>query len=176
MIKTGTSVLTLKSLSSIFLVIENTNAEEFSMAKKLACVELGSLAGYGDTKAEAKADLQKQINHLATHAAGGPRIETRNGAVLIAYAVASDFAYQVIWPEYLANPANHGKIVHGTCMFKAKDIYEAMDMARAHVCQYFWTREVTGDESFIDFYGVKSPERRDNLKRLFDHYRAQQVA
>lgn len=128
----------------------------------------GHISGRGATKADARADLQRQIDHLCTNAAHGPHIEIRRGVALILAATATGFEYRMIDAEKLAS--RDADNYAGLCCFTAPDFDAALDIARSAHAQRAWTPDVENDAAFIAEFRLTAA-RRIELARLFGHYR-----
>lgn len=126
--------------------------------KKTHCVRRGRLMGEGDTKTEAKADLERQIDWALQ--VDGPIVEMRFGWVLIIAATPNG------WETKVFNPADtpQGKptgfsTYHGTSPSYA-DIQQSV---RMHAAQNAWQHGVN-DEDHIAAAGLNET-RAAELRR-----------
>lgn len=103
---------------------------------KTHVVTRGHLRGEGKTKAEAKADLERQIDFALSHV-NGMWIETRFGCVLIAVPTLTGFETKVLFPD---NMLDHGKRHWSGCHMSGEvDLKTVVMGLRLHAAQCAWT-------------------------------------
>lgn len=124
----------------------------------------GNVRGCGTSKAEARKSLDAAVDWLCQFPA--PHVETLAGVTAIVYAAGDrQFVYQIVADTSI------DRVQHGTCLFGANTMREAIDVAKSAALQRAWTPALEDDSAFIARANLPADEAA-RLARLFARYRA----
>lgn len=115
----------------------------------------GFLVGTGKTAAEAKTDLERQIDWACSHASS--IIESRFGFLIAISASPTG------WQYCLFNPADldHGQQKHPTCCYGQTEYTDVLLSARSHAAQNAWTHECLNDAEFVAMAGLNADKAEE---------------
>ena len=122
---------------------------------KTVSVQRGRLYATGATKAEAKANLEKQIDWACENSTH--HVEKRFGLILIVTAQVWGFTIQVIDPATV----QHGWVFSGTYQYGQVDYHDALTSARNWAAQNAWDKEIEDDEEHVRLSGLGDSQAED---------------
>lgn len=108
----------------------------------------GYLTAEGNSKTEAKANLEPMIDWACAHAS--PTIEMRFGLLIVIASNPQGFESRVINPAHL----EHGKQYHSCCCYGQIDYGTVLQSARNHAAQNAWHHGINDDSGFVDQAGL----------------------
>jgi hypothetical protein len=117
----------------------------------------GNVTGYGDTRALARADMNRLIDWTLKQT--GPTIESRFGLVIAVAPVVAGWSTRVFDPAQCA----HGEIMHFAIFEGPGEYADVIDRARSHAAQLAWHAAVN-DAEHSQASGC-STSRQDDIKR-----------
>jgi hypothetical protein len=116
--------------------------------QRLHLEKRGSLTGQGNTKTQAKADLERQIEWAI--AWNPSQIEVRHGRLIVVLATSDGYGYRIVEKDDLDKP---DRVLMLTTFFGQTDFSSVMQQARAALAQMAWTHEAD-DEQHIEASGL----------------------
>jgi hypothetical protein len=116
---------------------------------KTVTVARGWLCATGTTKAEAKANLEKQIDWACN--AATLHVEKRFDRILIVAASPTGWTVEIVEPDTMANGSTH----FSSCQYGLEPFDDVVASARNWAAQNAWTQDVDNDEWFIEQAGLK---------------------
>lgn len=133
---------------------------------KTVTLTRGWVSAEGATKAEAKANLEKQVDLACSCAA--LHVEKRFECLIVIAGSAAGYNVKIVHPHDMVNGSQHGS----SCTYGFQPFEEVLESARNWAAQNSWSTSVIDDEYFIAQSGLKpNAGKQGDLRRWIEWQR-----